>query len=141
MCGWQMEHSFCLEAVIVSFCWEVHDIFYNELGALDHWRSMCKGHLPNIGGDCVHIGNPRSLILDHMTGAYGSHCRFDGCLQPWGTRVDLNSSHRQWVPHRQAVTLSKPGGGTTTCSTSRGLGEGEVLLVSPICSCSSALWH
>ena len=140
MCGQQMGHLFCWEVVIVSFYWEVHDILYNELGALDHQRAMCEGHLPNGGSDCLHVGNPGASSwitwLAQLVAMVGLTAASSCNRSEWTSTAATGDGS----PHRQAVTLSKPRDGATACSTSRGSGEGDVLLVSPTCSHSSALW-
>ena len=91
--------SFCLKAVIVSFFFrEVSNVLYGELGVLSCQAIIPKGHLTHGGGDHLHIGDPRGLILYNMAGTHCSHCQFDYCFQLCGLQGHLDGGHRWWVP-------------------------------------------
>ena len=73
--------SFHLQVVIVSFFYcDVCNVLYGELGVLGHWVDMPKGHSSNRGGDYLHIGDPRGLILYNMASTHHNHHGFDGHL-------------------------------------------------------------
>ena len=133
-----MGHLFCLEVVIVPFHFgEVCNVLYGELGALDCWRSICKGYLPNGGSDHLQVGNPEASSwitwLAQMVAIVGLMAA-SGYRRSEGTSMVATGNGS---PLRQAVTHSKPWDGATMCTTCRGSGEGEVLLISPTYSLSS----
>ena len=122
-----MWHSFCLEAVIVSFLsWEVCNVLYGKPGVLSHWADMPKGHSTNGGGDCLHIGDPGDLILYNTASTHCSHCRFDDHFWLCELQGHLKSGHRQQVPLQAGCYLLKAQGWSYHVCWFQRLGWGQI---------------
>ena len=134
--------SFHLKVVIVSFFFqEVCNVLYGKPGGLSCQVGIAKGHSTNRGGDHLHIGDPRGLVLYNTASTHHSHCRFDDHFWLHELQGHLVGIHRWQVPSQAGCYLLKAlGWGHHVCWFQR-LGWGWISFDQLYWNCSSGHWH